>query len=94
MTSPSEDHALLIPAAQPVTAELAKELLESQGIPVLLHGMDRDLAELGHAVHLQASHPDVYVPKVAFDTAVKILAETWDDFDRTQLGERPPVEDS
>jgi|GEM_PF-2564938 len=81
MTTPAEDYALLIAAANPVEAELAKELLESKGIPVLLHGMDRDLAELGAAVHMQASHPDVLVPKSAFEEASRILGETWENFE-------------
>jgi len=80
MTTPSEDYALLIAAATAVDAELAKDLLESEGIPCLFHGLDRDFAELGGAVHLQVSHPDVYVPKAAFDRAVEILHKTWGDF--------------
>jgi ADP-heptose:LPS heptosyltransferase len=80
MTSPSQDYALLLAAATAVDAELAKELLESEGIPVLLHGLDRDFAELGAAVHMQVSHPDVYVPKTALDKAVEILRRTWADF--------------
>lgn len=80
MSTPSDDYALLLAAATAVDAELAKELLESEGIPVLFHGLDRDFAELGAAVHLQVSRPDVYVPKTALDSAVEILRRTWADF--------------
>lgn len=80
MSTPADDFALLIPAATAVDAELAKELLESEGIPVLIHGFDRDFAELGGAVHLQVSRPDVYVPKTALASAFEILRRTWADF--------------
>lgn len=79
MTTPADDYALLIAAASPVEAELAKNLLAAEGIPCLFHSQDRDLAELGAAVHMTVSRPDVYVPKAALERAVAILRETWDD---------------
>jgi hypothetical protein len=85
MSTPSEDFALLIPAANAVEAKLSKELLESHGIPVLLHGMDRDMAELGASGNMEASHPDVYVPVAALKEAVKVLSETWENFDHPSL---------
>ena len=81
MTRPSDEYALLIAAASPVDAELAEQVLKGAGIPCLLHGMDRDLAELGAAVHMQISRPDVYVPKTAYDAAVKALQAAWEDFE-------------
>jgi len=81
MTSHSDDYALLIPCATAVDAELAKNLLESQGIPVFFESTDRGLAEVGHAAHLNISRPEVLVPRAAFDQAVAILRETWGDFE-------------
>ena len=68
MTAPSEEYSLLIAAATPVDAELAKSLLEAEGIPCLFHAQDRDFAELGEAVHMAISRPDVYVPNAALDS--------------------------
>jgi hypothetical protein len=87
MPSPAEEHALLLAAATPVDAELARNLLAAEGIPCLFHGMDRDVAELGVAVHMTVSRPDVYVPKSALKRAVQILRETWKDL---ALPESPP----
>ncbi len=86
MTAPSEEYALLMGAATPVDADLARQLLEEAGIPCLLHGMDRDLAELGSAVHMLVSRPDIYVPRAALERAVEVLREAWADF-------APPTED-
>ena len=80
MTSPAEEYALLLAAATPVDAALAKDLLAAEGIPCLFHSQDRDLAELGAAVHMTISRPDVYVPKEALDRAVEILREAWEDY--------------
>lgn len=80
MTSPAEEYALLLAAATAVDAALAKDLLASEGIPCLFHSQDRDLAELGAAVHMTISRPDVYVPKGALERAVEILRGTWEDF--------------
>jgi len=80
MSKPADEYALLIAAASPVDAELARNLLEQEGIPVLLHALDRDVAELGTAVHMALSRPDVYVPKEALDRAVTIIRGAWEDF--------------
>lgn len=80
MTAPSEEYALLMAAATQVDADLARQLLEEAGIPCLLHGMDRDLAELGSAIHMQISRPDIYVPRGALDEAVEVLRGAWEDF--------------
>jgi len=68
----------LLEAPDAVEAELARELLSSAGIPTMLHGQDRDFAELGQAVHMRISRPDVYVPAPDLERARRLLDETWD----------------
>ena len=92
MSTPAQDHALLIESADSVEAQLAKELLESNGIPVMIHGVDRAMADLGAAANMEASRPNVYVPKSALAKAVKILSETWENFEPLPV-ERSPVEE-
>jgi len=87
MSTPADDYALLLAAATPVDAELAKDLLAAEGIPCLFHAQDRDLAELGHASHLAVSRPDVYVPKAALERAIEILRATWEDLAPPEDGE-------
>jgi hypothetical protein len=77
MTSIRNDFALLLPAPDPVEADLARNLLEASGIPSLLQGQDRDLAELGASSHNSISRPDLYVPKAALERARAILREAW-----------------
>jgi Putative prokaryotic signal transducing protein len=77
MGSPSEDFAVLLAAPDPTEAHLARNLLESAGIPSLLHGQDRDYAELGASGHLGVSRPDLLVPRSAFDKAREVLREAW-----------------
>jgi hypothetical protein len=77
MTSIRDDFALLLPAPDPVEADLARNLLEAEGIPSLLQGQDRDLAELGASSHSSVSRPDLYVPKAALERARQILREAW-----------------
>ncbi len=77
MTRPSDEYALLLAAPSAVDCELAKNLLQAEGIPCLQHGMDRDFAELGHAVHLGVARPDLYVPNGAYERAKALLDEAW-----------------
>ncbi len=77
MTSPSDEYALLLAAPSATSCQLAKNLLEAAGIPCMQHGMDRDFAELGAAVHMGVARPDLYVPKSAFDQAKALLDEAW-----------------
>jgi hypothetical protein len=79
MSSTRADFALLLAAPDPVEADLAKQLLESEGIPSMLHGQDRDLAELGGASHQGISRPDLLVPKSALERARHVLSEAWGD---------------
>ena len=78
MSSPGRDFAVLLSAPEPVEAEMARDLLAERGIPSLLHGQDRDLAELGHAVHAAVARPDLYVPASALGRARAVLDEVWD----------------
>jgi hypothetical protein len=68
---------LLLAAPDPVEADLARNLLQAAGIPSLLQGQDRDLAELGSSSHSAISRPDLYVPKGALERARAILREAW-----------------
>ena len=77
MTNSNPGPVVLIPAADWQTAQLAKSLLAEEGIPVLLHGMDLNFADLGSAAHNAVSRPDVLVPHAAFDRAMEILDEAW-----------------
>lgn len=63
--------------ADSVTIELARQLLESAGIPSLAHGPDFDVAEFGRAMHDNVRHQDLYVPQTALVRATEVLAEAW-----------------
>ena len=78
MGAPADGFVRLLAAPDAVEAELARELLASAGIPALLHGQDRDLAELGQAIHMRISRPDVYVPAADLERARRLLDEAWD----------------
>jgi hypothetical protein len=75
MGRPSQDFDLLLRAPHPVEAELARGLLEEQGIPALLHGGDFDVAELGSVSHAMLRRPDLYVPKGTRARALEVLRE-------------------
>jgi hypothetical protein len=77
MGAPADGFVRLLEAPDAVEAELARGLLESAGIPALLHGQDRDLAELGAAIHMRISRPDVYVPAAELERARRVLDEAW-----------------
>ena len=79
MGSPGSGFVRLLEAPDAVEADLARSLLESAGIPSMVHGQDRDLAELGQAVHMRISRPDLYVPAEDLDRARALLAEAWDE---------------
>ena len=77
MGVPADGFARLLEAPDAIEAELARNLLASAGIPTLLHGQDRDLAELGAAIHMRISRPDVYVPAAELERARRVLEEAW-----------------
>jgi len=78
MRSVRDEYDLLLSAPDPVEADLARELLAGKNIPCLVHGQDRDLAELGAAVHMRVARPDLYVPKGQLTRARAVLEEAWD----------------
>ena len=77
MTTPSDEYELLLAAPNATEAKLAQNLLETASIPSLLHGMDRDFAELGVALHMSVARQDLYVPKGALEDARAVLDEAW-----------------
>jgi putative signal transducing protein len=79
MGGPAYGFVRLLAAPDAVEAELARELLQSAGIPSMLHGQDRDFAELGQAIHMRISRPDVYVPAAELERARSVLADAWDE---------------
>ncbi|MCH2104012.1 MAG: DUF2007 domain-containing protein [Planctomycetes bacterium] len=68
---------VLLSAPDPVKGELARGLLEEAGIPSLFHGPDRDVAELGAAVHMAFTRPDLLVPAAALEDAREVLKQAW-----------------
>lgn len=88
MTSPSSEFALLLSGADAVTIDLARELLESSGIPSVAHGPDFDFVELGRAAHDGVRHQDLYVPHSALDRAKAVLTEAWGKLQDSKAAER------
>ena len=88
MSSTRADFALLLASPDPVEAALAGDLLTSAGIPSLLHGQDRDIAELGAASHASIARPDLLVPRSALLRARQVLSEAWTD---TPLADEDPA---
>ena len=68
---------LLLVTVHPLEGEMARNLLEGEGIPSILRGPDFDAAELGMSAHGVVRHPDLFVPKGAHDKARAILVEAW-----------------
>jgi hypothetical protein len=67
----------VLSAVDHIEAELARELLESAGIPSLLHSPDFDIAELGIASHGQMRLGDLLVPRGAQSAARATLVAAW-----------------
>ena len=81
---PESEFDLLLEAPSATDAKLAQNLLEAAGIPSVLHGHDRDFAELCEAVHMNVAHPNVLVPKGALPEARKVLEDAWGHVDWPQ----------
>ena len=69
---------MLLAAPNSIEAQMARELLDEAGIPSILWGKDRDLAELGAVVHNVLTRPDLYVRKGERDRANAVLDKAWD----------------
>lgn len=78
MGSPKTEFDLLLEAPEPVEAQMAQDLLARAGIPSMMHGADRDMADLGYATHSVIMRRDLFVPKGARERALSILQEAWD----------------
>lgn len=68
---------LVLRAVDYVEGELAKNVLETAGIPALVHGPDFDAVELGRAAHSQQRGSDVLVPSGTRDRARELLVAAW-----------------
>ncbi len=68
---------LVLRAVDYVEGELAKNVLESAGIPALVHGPDFDMAEMGRASNAQVRGSDVLVPQGTRARAREILVAAW-----------------
>ena len=71
----SEAPKLLARDLRWVELELVRSLLEEAGIPVLAHGPDFDVAELGTAAHANLRGRDLYVPPAAFEKARDLVVD-------------------
>jgi hypothetical protein len=76
-----QQSVVLLSAPNPVEAELARSLLKEAGIPSIFHGPDRDVAELGSAVHMAFTRPDLLVPAAALEAARAVLSEAWGEIE-------------
>jgi hypothetical protein len=88
MQRPSEEFALVVRGANKVEIDLARELLSEAEIPVLVHGPDFDVAELGVEVHQQLRARDLYVPRELRGRALEALSSAWGQLD----GDGHPIE--
>lgn len=69
-------YELLLEAPTAVDAALAQELLESRGIPSVMHGVDRYSVAYGASAQ-ELFRPDLLVPKGRREEARAILDEAW-----------------
>ncbi len=72
-----EEPILLLDTVPRVTAELALNLLDAEGIPALLRGPDFDVAELGAFAHDMLRGVSVYVAPRGFASACDVLDQAW-----------------
>ncbi len=78
MTTEHEEPMRLLEGPEPQTAELARGLLEAEGIPTLLQGADTGIGVWGVPLkHVAFTYPDLFVPGSAFERAREILREAW-----------------
>jgi hypothetical protein len=92
MQRPSEEFALVVRAADKIEIDLAQDLLAEAAIPVLVHGPDFDVAELGGEVHHQVRARDLYVPRELRGRARDVLSAAWGPLDDDGHPLEPPAE--
>lgn len=76
-----DDYALLLDGVDHVRAELARSILEAEGIPAMIHGPDFDVVELGIAAHASVRGVSIFVPKISEGPAREALEAAWGDLD-------------
>ena len=72
-----EDYAKLLDLADHTTGELARAILDTEGIPHVTQGPDFDVVELGLAAHTGLRGASLYVPHAAFAKARALLVAAW-----------------
>jgi len=77
VASIEDEYGLLLDTVDKVTADLACNLLQKEGIPTYQHGPDFDVVELGAAAHGMVRGISVFVPKDAVDRAQAVLDDAW-----------------
>jgi hypothetical protein len=77
MSSLDQDYARVLSGIDPLTGEMAKNLLAEAGIPSLLSGPDYNAAEAGAALHNHARTLAVFVPRAAEALARDVLDEAF-----------------
>ena len=92
MQRPSQEFALVVRAANKVEIDLARDLLSQEQIPLLVHGPDFDVAELGAEVHHQLRARDLYVPRELRGRALEVLSTAWGALDGDGHPVEPPPE--
>ena len=75
----TDEPALLLASVDGIKAELAKNLLGEAGIPVIAHGPDFDVAELGSFAHNMLRGTNLFVRSSELERAREILREAWGD---------------
>ena len=78
MRSTRSDFARLLTSLDPVEAELARDLLSSEGIPSMLHSPYQQIVGLAYGGPLSVGRSDLLVPKTALARAREVFSETWD----------------
>jgi hypothetical protein len=83
MTGLDQDYARVLSGIDPLTGEMARNLLAEAGIPSLVTGPDSNAAEDGALLHNRVRTLAVFVPRTAEALARDVLDEAFG-------GERSP----
>jgi hypothetical protein len=88
--SQDREFAPLLENVETVTIELARNLLDAEGIPSIAQGPDFDVAELGRLAHGVVRRQDLLVPRSALSRARDVLRAAWGE--ETPLAIKQPRE--